>query len=306
MMNNTSTHRRPFTPNLSNRVAICTGGSRGIGRAVCLALAQQGCAVVVAAKTTEPDPKLPGTIHTVVAEIRAKGGRAIPFQLDVQNEQQCKACVKAAVDTFGSIDIIINNASALWWKSIPETPMQRFDLMFRVNARGSFALTQAALPYMEKNGWGHVITMSPPIDDTLEGLESRVAYSITKIGMTIVALGVAVEYRDKGIAGNALWPITLVESSAVENFVMGTPDMWRKADILADAVLCLLSQDPKTCTGKAWLDEELLRTYGVEDFTQYRYNPVVEPPTMRELAGKDKKIFNRGKALKSSGSLSKL
>lgn len=254
-----------------------------------------GCNVIVCAKTVNPDPRLPGTIHTVVQEIRALGGQAAAFQLDVQNASECQACCKFAVDTFGSLDIIINNASALWWKRITETPMSRFDLMMGVNARGSFALTQAALPHM-KEDWGFVISMSPPIEHSQ--FKERTAYSISKLGMTIVALGVADEYRGRGIAGHSLWPATIVESYAAENFAMGDKSSWRTAQILVDSVLCILSQDPRTFTGKSWIDDELLREHGVLDFVRYRCDPLVEPPTMKQVAElSEGETFQRGKAL---------
>lgn len=252
--------------------------------------------MIVAAKTVEPDPKLPGTIHSVVEEIVRSGGKAAAFQLDVQNDRECERCVEFAVNTFGSCDIVINNASALWWRPIEETPLNRFDLMYKVNVRGAFALTKAALPHMKKNQWGFVINMSPPVDPS-QNLASRTAYSITKFGMTIVALGVADEYRGQGVAGHALWPATIVESSASENFQMGHRSYWRKADVLADSVLLILSQDPKTFTGTAWIDEDLLRDVGgMKDLTRYRCDPDVEPPTMKELA-KGSGVFERGKAL---------
>ena len=291
---------RPFRPDLRTRVAIVTGASRGIGRATALALAECGCAVVVAAKTAQEDPRLPGTIYTVVEEIRQKGGRAMAYQLDVRNEAEVQRCVDKTVETFGTVDIVVNNASALWWRPILDTPVSRFDLMMGVNARGSYALTRAALPHMIKGGWGHVICMSPPLDEATN-LAGRVAYSITKMGMTIVALGVAAEFEGKGIAGNALWPATLVESSAVENFQMGERSQWRKADVLADAVLCLLSKHPNDAgaSGIAWEDEELLRANGATDemMATYRCDPNVEPPTMRQLAGREPRIFDRGRAM---------
>jgi len=286
-----------FHPDLRSKTAIITGASRGIGRACAIALAERGCAVIVAAKTAIPDPKLPGTILTVVEEITRNGGRAAAFQLDVQNEKECENCVQFAVEKFGSVDIVINNASALWWRSIEETPMARYDLINRVNARGSFAMTKAALSNMKKRNWGFVINMSPPIDPT--NIKGRVAYSISKFGMSLVALGVAEEYQGLGIAGHTLWPATLVESSAVENFAMGDRAMWRKTDIISDAVLCMLSQDPRTFTGHSWIDEELLRKFGVTDFTKYRCDPNVEPPKMKKMAATDEneKAFVRGKAL---------
>lgn len=256
-----------------------------------------GCNVVVCAKTVLPDPKLPGTIHTVVDEIRAQGGQAAAFQLDVQNASECQACADFAFKTFGSVDIVINNASALWWRKIVDTPLSRFDLMLGVNARGSFALTRACLPYMNPK-WGFVISMSPPIEDA-SNLNERTAYAISKLGMTLVAMGVAAEYRGQGIAGHSLWPATVVESYASENFAMGDRSSWRTAQVLVDSVLCILSQNPVEFTGKTWIDEDLLRNFGVEDFKRYRCDPDVEPPTMRELAGSGD-AFSRGKALTPS------
>jgi citronellol/citronellal dehydrogenase len=254
--------------------------------------------VVIAAKTASEDPRLPGTIHSVAREVNSqpRGGKALAFQLDVQNEKQIEECVNAAVQTFGSCDIVINNASTLWWQSIEDTPANRFDLMYRVNVRGSFLLAKAAIPHMRKRGWGHVICMSPPIEFE-EGLRSRVAYNVTKFGMTLVALGVNHEYGHEGLAGNALWPKTVIESSASENFQMGHRSQWRKADILSDCVLALLSQNTRTFPNKAWIDDDLLRYLGYKDkdFVQYRCDPDTEPPSMKELAKLAGDIFERSK-----------
>jgi len=263
---------------LNGKVAIVTGGSRGIGRECCLSLAKAGCSVVIAAKTTEPHPTLPGTIFTVANEVVALGARALPIKVDLRNLDSINACVAEVMEKFGRIDILVNNASALWWQDIRDTPMRKYDLITSVNSRGTFAMTSACLPHMEKNGWGRVITMSPPIN--LGAMAGHTAYNISKFGMTLVALGVAQEYDNKGITGNSLWPATVVESQASINFKLGEPENWRKATILADAAMGIIL-DENEFTGKMCIDDTYLRTrWGFEDddFIRYRCDPDVEPP----------------------------
>ena len=264
-------------PDLRGKVAIVTGGSRGIGRECALALARCGCAIVVAAKTSTPVANLSGTIHTVAEEIRALGAEALPIQLDLRNASDCQSCVDAVVQKFGRVDILINNASALWWHPIEETPINKYDLITSINARGTFAITKACLPHMRKNGFGRIINMSPPIH--LNSLADRTAYYISKFGMTLVALGVAQEYKGKGITGNTLWPATIIESLASINFKMMDSSNWRKATILADAVVSIVAE-PDTFTGNMLLDDVYLRSKGYTDadFVKYRCDPLVEPP----------------------------
>ncbi len=263
------------TVDLSGRVAIITGASRGIGRAIALRLAREGVAVVIAAKTAEPDPRLPGTIYTVAEEVKALGGQALPLQVDVRDENAIQQMVAKTLETFGRIDILVNNAGALWWYPVLETPLKRFDLVMGVNLRASFACSQAVLPTMIAQRWGHIIMMSPPID--LSVLPGKVAYMISKFGMTMLALGLAEEVREHNVAVNALWPRTLIESQATIAWGLGTPKQWRKADIMADAVYEIVRREPATCTGKAWIDEDILREAGVTDFSVYNCTPDGEP-----------------------------
>lgn len=295
-------------PNVKGRVAIITGASRGIGRECALALAKLGCHVVIAAKSDTPQPTLPGTIYTVAEEIKqlGSGAEALPLKVDVRSEADVQRCIDATVEKFGRLDILINNASALWWLDIPDTPMNRYNLINEVNSRGTFMMTKACVPHMRKNGWGHVINMSPPI--VTEGIAGKTAYTISKFGMTLVALGVA-EENPGVIAGNSLWPKTVVHSLASENFKMGTKEMWRKATVLSDSVLAILSMDPKLpeSSHNMWIDEDLLRHVGVKDFSVYQYVPGVEPPSMAELAKMaGGEAFKRGKATKYADKPSKL
>lgn len=260
---------------LVGRVAIVTGASRGIGRAIALKLAKEGAAVVIAAKTAEPDPRLPGTIYTVAEEVQALGGRALPLRVDVRDESALQMMVEKTIETFGRIDILVNNAGALWWYPVLETPPKRFDLVMQVNLRAAFIASHLVLPYMIAQRWGHIINMSPPID--LRVLPGKVAYMISKFGMTMLALGLAEEVREHNVAVNALWPRTLIESQATIAWGLGTPKQWRKADIMADAVYEIVRREPHTCTGNVFIDEEVLREAGVTDFSVYNCTPDGEP-----------------------------
>lgn len=263
------------TPDLSGRVAIVTGSSRGIGKAVALALAKAGCDVCVASKTVEPNPKLPGTIGQTKAEIEALGRRSIAVATDVRKEEQIEAMVQRTVDELGRVDILVNNAGALWWKDVLDTPAKRFDLVMDVNARASFLAARACLPHMIEGGWGHIVMMSPPIDPALA--PGKVAYSISKLGMTLVAIGLGREVAKHGIAANALWPATMIESLASKNFGLGGPAQWRKADIIADATLAIVGHEPPSLTGQALIDEEILEKVGVTDFDRYLCVPDGKP-----------------------------
>lgn len=262
----------------TTKVALITGASRGIGRAIAERLAREGCAVVAAAKTVEPDPRLPGTIHDTVAAVEALGSRGLAVRMDVRDAEQVQAGVDAAAAHFGRLDVVIHNAGALWWKPITETPLTKFDLVHEVNARAAYALAYAAIPHLKAAGGGHFVTMSPPID--LAMLPGKVGYLMSKFGMTLVALGVAAEHAADGIAGNALWPETLIESAATVNFRIGGPAQWYKADLVADATWELVRRDPRERTGQALLVMDVLRAAGVEDFTPYRCDPDSEPPLL--------------------------
>lgn len=263
------------TKRLEGRVAIVTGASRGVGRVVALTLAREGASVALAAKTVEPHPKLPGTLATVAAEVEATGSRALQVQTDVRDPEQIDRMVEKTVEAFGRVDILVNNAGAAWWYGVPETPANKWNLVNEVNARATFLASRAVLPHMKKNGWGHIVNMSPPIKP--EMAVGKVAYMISKFGMTMVTIGLAGEVAQDNIAVHSLWPVTLIESLATINLGLGAPENWRKPEILADATLALVTKEPKLRTGKAWLDEELLREEGITDFGSYACVPGTTP-----------------------------
>lgn len=271
---------------LTGKVAIITGATRGIGKCCAIALAKQGCNIVVAAKSVKDEPNLPGSIYSVATELEALGVKALPVRVDLRNLDDINECVRLTVETFGRIDIVINNASALWWQRMEDTPMNKYDLITQLNARGHFALTSLSLPHMEKNGYGRVISMGPPIQTDYKAFNGLTAYNISKFGMTMVAMGAAAEYEGKGITGHSLWPATIIESQASENFEMGEKSQWRKASILADCVLGLVSS-ADTYTGKQLIDDEyLMQEHGfvAEDMAVYRYDPAVEPHRLLAIA----------------------
>ena len=265
-------------PSLKGRVAIVTGASRGIGRAIALGLAEEGCDVAIAAKSTESTEKLPGSIFTVAAEVETRGVRALPVKVDVRDSDQIESMAAQTLDRFGRIDLHINNAGALFWAGILETPPKRFDLVMDVNARAAFLCCRAVLPAMIRQGGGHIINMSPPMDNSI--LPGRVAYGISKLGMTLLTFGLAEELRQQNVAVNSLWPATIIESQASINHGLGTPAMWRKPDILVDCVLRLARKEPAELTGQALLDEDFLRAEGVTDFDSYACVPGTKPPRL--------------------------
>jgi citronellol/citronellal dehydrogenase len=261
-----------------SRVAIITGASRGIGRALALGLAKAGWRIVVAAKSTESSEKLPGSIFTVAAEVEARGSTALPVQVDVRDAEQIDALAARTLERFGRIDLLINNAGALHWKPLLETPAKRFDLVMSVNARAACLCSRAVLPAMTTQRWGHIINMSPPLD--LGMVPGRIAYAISKLGMTLLTIGLAQEVRHQNVAVNSLWPVTIIESQASINWQLGTPAQWRKPDILVDCVLRLVQKEPASFTGQALLDEDFLRAEGVTDFSGYACVPGTEPPRL--------------------------
>jgi citronellol/citronellal dehydrogenase len=266
-----------MTP-LDGGVAIITGASRGIGRALALGLARAGCRVVIAAKSTESRDNLPGSIYTVAAEVEALGGQALPLQVDVRDDAQLEAMVTRTLDCFGRVDVLINNAGALHWQGILDTPAKRFDLVLAVNARAAFLASRAVLPAMIRQHWGQIINMSPPLN--LGMVPGRIAYAISKLGMTLLTFGLAEEVRPHNIAVNSLWPVTIIESQASINWGLGTPAQWRKPDILVDCVLRLAAREPGQLTGQALLDEDFLRSEGVTDFSGYACVPATDPPRL--------------------------
>jgi citronellol/citronellal dehydrogenase len=263
---------------LRGKVAIVTGASRGIGRAFALGLARASCHVVVAAKSTTSTEKLPGSIYTVAQEVEALGGQALPVQIDVRDEGQIEALAAQTLERFGRIDVLVNNAGALHWRSVLDTPARRFDLVMSVNARAAFLCSRAVLPAMIAQRWGHIINMSPPLD--LSMVPGRVAYAISKLGMTLLTHGLAEEVRPHNNAVNSLWPVTIIESQASINHHLGTPEMWRKPDILVDCVLRLVQKEPSAVTGQVLLDEDFLRAEGVTDFSGYACVAGTEPPRL--------------------------
>lgn len=260
--------------NLRKKIIFITGGSRGVGRAIALKAAQEGAYIALAAKTTEPHPKLEGTIYTVAEEIESLGGKALPLCCDIRDETQIQAAVEKTVKTFGGIDILINNASAIYLASTLEMPLKRFDLMFSVNVRGTFAVTQACLPFLKKSLNPHVLTLSPPLNMKAEWFENHGAYTMSKYGMSMCVLGMAKEFETEGIAFNALWPKTIIATAAVE-MLGGHPLLQaaRKPDIVAEAAMVILNRDSRLYTGQFLIDEEVLKAEGITDFSPYAQDP---------------------------------
>jgi len=261
-------------PDLKGRTLFITGASRGIGKAIALRAAADGANVAIAAKTAEPHPKLPGTIHSAAEEIEAAGGRALPLQVDIRDEEQIQAAVEKAVETFGGIDVLVNNASAINLTRTLETPMKRFDLMWGVNARGTFACSQACIPHLKKSSNPHILTLSPPLNLDPKWFAPHVAYTISKYGMSLCVVGLAEELRGDGIAVNALWPRTVIATAALA--MLGgavSPEHCRTPEIVADAAHAILTRDSRSCTGNFFLDEEVLAEEGVTDFEKYAVRP---------------------------------
>jgi citronellol/citronellal dehydrogenase len=259
---------------LKGKTLFISGASRGIGLAIGLRAARDGANVAIAAKTTEQHAKLPGTIHTAAAAIEAAGGKALPLQVDIRDEEQVLAGVARCVETFGGIDILVNNASAINLTGTVETPMKRFDLMFGVNVRGTFLCSQACIPHLKKAANPHILNLSPPLSLKAKWFQNHVAYTMSKVGMSLCVLGMSEELRREGIAVNALWPLTTIDTAALAMLGgMVPPSACRKPEIVADAAAWILSQDSRSCTGNFFLDEAVLRQAGVTDFEPYAVEP---------------------------------
>ena len=255
-------------PDLSGRVALVTGSSRGIGKALALRLAASGAAVVAAAKSEQSTERLPGSIHETVEAIRAGGGRAIAVPTDVRDEEAIRHMIDRAVEEYGRLDILVNNAGAIWLQPIVQTPAKRFDLVMGVNVRAAYLACYYALPHMVKQKWGHILNMCPRL--STRPSPGKVAYMISKLGMAYVALGVAAEHAADNIAGNTLWPRTIIESQASINWGMAGPEQWRTPEIVCDASMAIFSREPNTCTGRQWIDEEALSELaGITNFDGY-------------------------------------
>ena len=260
---------------LNGKTLFITGASRGIGLAIALAAAREGANVAVAAKTEAPHPKLPGTIHTAASEIEKAGGRALPLVVDVREEAAVKDAIERTVATFGTLDIVVNNASAIQLTPTPETDMRRFDLMHQVNARGTYMVSKYAIPHLEKTANPHILMLSPPLDLKEKWFAGHTAYSMAKYGMSLVVLGLAGELRPKGIAVNALWPRTTIATSAIKNLLGGDAIVRRSRtpDILADAACRIFAKPAKSFTGHFLIDDTFLAAEGVTDFDRYRVDP---------------------------------
>jgi citronellol/citronellal dehydrogenase len=259
-------------PTLKNKTLFITGASRGIGLAIALRAARDGANIAIAAKTAEPNPKLPGTVHTAAAAVEAAGGRALPLVCDIRFEDQVAAAVEETVATFGGIDVCVNNASALSPTGTEATAMKRFDLMYAINTRGTFLTTKSCIPHLRRAENPHVLVLSPPLDLQPKWFKNHVAYSIAKYGMSLCVLGMAEEFRDDGIAVNALWPRTAIATAAVEN-ILGPQliAMSRTPEIMADAAHLVLTQPARELTGRFLIDDCFLyERGGLTDFERYR------------------------------------
>ena len=262
---------------LAGKRIFITGGSRGIGLAIALRAAQDGAFVAIAAKTTEPNPKLPGTIHTAADEIRAAGGTALAIQCDLRDENQIAEAVNRAAKEFGGIDILINNASAINLTRTEETPAKRFDLMFDVNVRGTFLASQAAIPHLRESAVAgrnpHILTLSPPLSMKPKWFKNHVAYTMAKYGMSMCVLGMSEEFKRDGIAVNALWPRTAIDTAALQMIPGIDTATCRRPEILSDAAHVILSRNSKECTGNFFVDDEVLASVGITDLEKYSVVP---------------------------------
>ena len=262
---------------LAGKRIFITGGSRGIGLAIALRAAADGASVAIAAKTSDPNPKLPGTIHTAAAEIEAAGGKALAIQCDLRDELQIEAAVNQAAEAFGGIDILVNNASAINLTRTDATPAKRFDLMFDVNVRGTFLTSQAALPHLRKSAADgrnpHILNLSPPLSMKPVWFKDHVAYTMAKYGMSMCVLGMAEEFKRDGIAVNALWPRTVIDTAALQMIPGIDALAGRTPEILADAAYIIFNRPAAECTGNFFVDDELLASEGITDLEKYSVTP---------------------------------
>ena len=260
---------------LNGKTLFITGASRGIGLAIGVRAARDGANVAIIAKTTEPHPKLPGTIFTAAEEIEKAGGKALPIACDIRDESAVAAAVQKTVDTFGGIDVLVNNASAISLTGTVETPMKRYDLMHQINTRGTFVCSQLCIPHLLKAENPHVLNLSPPLHMEERWFAGHVAYTMAKFGMSMCVLGMAGEFRGRGIAFNALWPRTAIATAAVQNLLGGDAAMRgsRKPEIMADAAHVILTRPSRECTGNFFVDDDVLASVGKTDLTEYAVDP---------------------------------
>jgi citronellol/citronellal dehydrogenase len=271
---------------LSSKTLFITGASRGIGKAIALRAARDGANIVVAAKTTEPHPKLPGTIYTAAEEIERAGGRALAIAVDIRDEAQVEAAIAQALAHFGGIDVLVNNASAISLTGTLETPMKRFDLMHQVNTRGTYLCSQKAIPHLKRAANPHILNLAPPLQSTLQArwFAPHVGYTMAKYGMTLCVLGMAEEFRAAGIAVNALWPRTAIDTEAIRLIAGETARArTRSVEIMADAAHIILTRPSRELTGQFLIDDEVLRDAGVTDFSRYQREGVPDDELMRDF-----------------------
>ena len=257
-----------------DKAVVISGGSRGVGLEIAKALGKDGARIAILAKTTEPHPKLPGTIYTAAEEIEEVGGSALPLICDIRFEDQVEESIEKVKKEFGGVDICINNASAIHLTDTVNTPMKRYDLMHNINVRGTFLLSKSCIPHLKGSKNPHILTLSPPLDIDKKWFGRTLAYTTAKYGMTLIAHGLSEELREMGIASNTLWPRTTIDTAAIRN-VVGDEivDGSRKPTIYADAAYAILKRDSKECTGNFFLDQDVLEEEGVTDFEQYAVKP---------------------------------
>jgi citronellol/citronellal dehydrogenase len=271
-----------MTTGLEGKTLLITGASRGIGKAIALRAARDGANVAVAAKTDRKHPVLPGTIHTTVEAIEAAGGKGLAVRLDIREDEAVERAVATVAGRFGGIDILVNNASAIMLKGTLDLPLKRYDLMFDVNVRGTYVVSRACIPQLLKSANPHVLNLSPPLNLNPAWFRDHVAYTMAKYGMSMCVLGMAEEFREQGIAFNALWPRTVIDTAAIT--ILGDavkPENCRSPEIMADAAHAILCQKARHCTGNFYLDEDVLRATGVRDFDRYAVKPGA--PLLRDL-----------------------
>ncbi len=258
-----------------NKTIFITGASRGIGKAIALRLAKDGANIIVAAKSTTENPKLGGTIYSAAKEIEDAGGKALAIQCDIRDELQIEAAVQKALETFGGIDALVNNASAISLTPTEHTEPKRFDLMHDINVRGTFFMCKACIPYLKNAANPHIITLSPPVNMDMKWFKDHLAYTLSKYNMSMIAMGLAAELKQYNIASNALWPRTTIATAAVQNLLGGEAliNMSRTPEIVADAVYSILSKASTTCTGNTFTDEEVLAADGITDLAKYAVVP---------------------------------
>ena len=265
-------------PNLAGKTLFITGASRGIGLSIALRAARDGANVAVVAKTTETNPRLPGTVQSAVEQVNAIGGRGLACPCDVRFDDQITAAVQRTVETFGGIDVLVNNASALFLAGTLDTPAKRFDLVHSINVRGTFLASQACLPHLMRAENPHILNLAPPLNFEARWFAPHLAYSLSKFGMSLCVLGMAEEFRSAGIAVNALWPRTAIATAAVRNLLGGDDVVrrCRKPEIVANAAYEIVTRPSRECTGHYFLDEDVLRDIGISDLSSYAVDPTAE------------------------------